>query len=172
MPASWNWTGPGYLEGNPVVGAAGELYVVLRANSLPMANIAITLRVSADYRTLSFERWMPFPGGMSKFDVRRDPVSGKWLSLSNNVTVDWCPSARNVLTLTVSADLAHWTPVKVLLSDDTGFEFQDSVRYSGCDKKRRRRRIKREREREREREKTRTKGTRGKERNEKHRRGK
>ena len=67
---SQEWTAPGYLEGNPVVTATGQVYNLLRVNSLPYANVACLLKLSGPGGNLSFSELIPFPGGMSKFDIK------------------------------------------------------------------------------------------------------
>ena len=62
---------------------------------------------------------------------RYDRVTGYYWTLSNNVSVDYCPSARNLLTVSYSKDLRTWSSPHVLLEDDTGFSSMDSMRYSG-----------------------------------------
>lgn len=78
-----------------------------------------------------FDRVIDFPGGQTKFTVRRDAATGTYFSLTNNVTDLSCPSMRDVLTLVTSPDLFTWTIKATLLHDDTGFQPVDAHRYSG-----------------------------------------
>ena len=91
--------------------------------------------------------FIPFPGAKAKFTLRRDPVSGAYLTLANVVPdPDWLFSRwddsqteglrkhlrqRNVLALCTSADLYRWRVVKTLLQDDSGLAPEDSVRLTG-----------------------------------------
>jgi len=77
-----------------------------------------------------------FPGGMTKFTIRRldgiGPGGGPlYVTLSNNVTDLQCPSMRDVLTLSTSTDLIHWELHGVILHDDTGLRAEDAHRYAG-----------------------------------------
>ena len=78
----------GYLEGNMVEGPDGTVYNVLRVNNKPAAlgNYALALRYVPASNTLEFDRLFHFPGGHSKFTIRRDPLSGLYLSFTSNNT--------------------------------------------------------------------------------------
>jgi hypothetical protein len=93
VPAAWGAPGVrstwGWLEGGAVDdgGGGGGVAVLLRVNSAPAANKAALLRLAAPNATPVFETWVdPFPGGMSKFTVRRDNASGLFVALANNVS--------------------------------------------------------------------------------------
>lgn len=58
-----------------MVGPDGRVFDMLRVNSLPMANVAALLAFDEEEGVLQFEQLVVFPGGMSKFDVRFDPVT-------------------------------------------------------------------------------------------------
>ena len=114
IPPSW---GPvlqpiqPWVEGNAVQGPDGSIYNLLRlengwSKSRPVANKAILLRAPHPTKRQEFVGIYDMPGGSSKFTVRRDPASRRYIALTNNVTnVTACPSARNVLVLVSSADL-------------------------------------------------------------------
>ena len=72
-----------------------------------------------------------FPGGMSKFSIRRDPKTQTYFTLANNNTDPTYPNQRNVLSLYVSTDLLNWRHLKTLLTDDTGLNHEDSIRLTG-----------------------------------------
>ena len=83
-----NWSRPrqivsdfGWLEGNavqPVDGRGSGVNILLRVNSLPSANKAALVRLASPDAAPVFERFIEyFPGGMSKFTVRRD-LSTQW----------------------------------------------------------------------------------------------
>jgi len=136
LPASWGpLSNPGYLEGNAVEGPAGEIFNVLRLNSMPVGgNKAVLLQYDPLANDLRFRRVLDLPGGHTKFVIRRDPETKLYLTLSNNNTVVGDPSffdQRNILTLCTSPDLVNWTIIGTLLADDTGFPPEDSVRFTG-----------------------------------------
>jgi len=79
---------------------------------------------------LAFRKVIPFPGNHSKFEIHRDPVTGKYLSLVSYLCEEH-PDGRNWLALIASDDLIHWekvldvwdyrdTPIK-----DIGFQYID-----------------------------------------------
>ena len=82
----------GWLEGgavDPGDGGASGIRVLLRVNSLPAANKAALVSLAAPGATPVFEQFIdPFPGGMTKFSVRRDAASGLFVSLTNNISDD------------------------------------------------------------------------------------
>lgn len=134
VPTEWGpLEAPGFLEGNVVVAPDGELLNILRCNSCPGVDKAVVLRLSWDGGLLrqSFARFIDFPGGMTKFTIRRDPVSGLYLTLSNNNTDPRAANQRNVLSLHCSPDLMTWQRCLTLLEDDQGLPWQESVRYTG-----------------------------------------
>ena len=144
-PGSWRPpTDLGWLEGNVVEAPDGELWNILRVHSDPEVDEAAVVRVEDDGKRVSFDPatgFTDFPGGMSKFSIRRDPKTGLYLTLTNNNTNpnrpwrkhDLYSSAwqRNVLSLYASEDLAHWRHIETLLEDDSGLSVEDSLRYTG-----------------------------------------
>lgn len=135
IPVDWEKPGgPGWLEGNLVASAQGELWNILRLQSAPMVNKAARVRVTEEGQCVSFdpgEGFLDFPGGMSKFTLRQDPVTGQYLALSNPVTQPGAVSQRNILALCVSTDLCQWTVRVHLLEDDSGLSPEDSCRLTG-----------------------------------------
>jgi hypothetical protein len=134
VPAEWGpLDGPGYLEGNVVLTPEGELWNILRCHTAPVVGRAAVLRIAweGDRLTQSFMRFVDFPGGMSKFTIRRDPVSGQYLTLSNNNTDPRCANQRNVLSLHSSPDLVRWDHCLTLLEDDQDLPWEQSVRCTG-----------------------------------------
>jgi hypothetical protein len=125
---------PGWLEGNVVEAPDGEIWNILRFNSAPLVDRAAMVRVHDEGRRISFDPaagYIDFPGGMTKFTLRRDPDTGLYLTLSNNNTDPAYPSQRNVLSLHASEDLLHWYHVRTLLEDDSDLSWEDSVRLTG-----------------------------------------
>ena len=58
---------------------------------------------------------MAFPGNNSKFDVLRDPQTGKYYTIFNRIFDPTLIHARTVLSLAVSDDLQSWTVLTDLL---------------------------------------------------------
>lgn len=136
----------GCLEGNAVVGPDGSVFDMLRyqitsvfADKRKRGSVthgkALLLRIDQQNpeAPLQFERFVDLNGGMSKFVVKRDPVTGKYVSLVNEVLDDTTPAQRNVLTLAVSDDLVQWRLVRRIIdgsaysTDEVGFQYVDFV---------------------------------------------
>ena len=58
-----------------------------------------------------FDSIVDLPGGHTKFVVRRDPVTGYYITLSNPNTDLKYTDQRNILALCFSRDLRNWTQV-------------------------------------------------------------
>ncbi len=129
--APTGWDAPGWLEGNVVEAPNGELWNILRVNSTPAVDYAAILNVEDEGRTVAFREFIRFPGGMSKFTIRRDPVTGLYLTLTNNNTDPAWPNQRNVLSLYASEDLLHWTHARTLLEDDDALACEESMQLTG-----------------------------------------
>lgn len=134
-PASWgNCPCPGWLEGNVVETPQGEIWNILRLHSDPAVDKAAIVKVHDQGRRMTFDPatgFIAFPGGMTKFTIRRDPIAGLYLTLSNNNTDPKRPGQRNVLSLHASEDLLHWQHKKTLLEDDSPLSHEDSIRLTG-----------------------------------------
>lgn len=125
---------PGWLEGNVVITPEGNLCNILRFNSRPAIDKATMLTIHDNGKKISFDPqtgFIDFPGGMTKFSIRRDPKTQLYLSLVNNNTDPEQPAQRNILSLYASKDLRNWHPVKQLLEDDSGLTHEDSIRLTG-----------------------------------------
>lgn len=135
VPTEWGrLERPGWLEGNIVARPDGRLVNILRFNSTPLVDRAAQIAVEDNGARISFDPasgFLDFPGGMSKFTIRRDPVSGLYLTLSNNNTDPTRPTQRNVLSLHASRDLRVWRHVRTLMRDDLAHSWVDSVRLTG-----------------------------------------
>jgi hypothetical protein len=134
IPAGWGeLANPGWLEGNVVVTPDGELWDILRVNSNPLINRAAIVKISPDGRQLSFDPadFIDFPGGITKFTIRRDPVSGLYLSLVNDHADPNWPRQRNILALAASENLRDWRLVNTLMKDESGLSYEDSIRLTG-----------------------------------------
>ena len=133
-PEQWKCKAPGWLEGNMVEAPNGEIWNILRFHSDPVVDKAAIVKVSRDGTTVTFDPetgFIDFPGGASKFTIRRDPVTKKYISLVNNNTDPQRFRQRNVLSLSVSDDLIHWNVVKTLLEDDQDLTWERSVALTG-----------------------------------------
>ncbi|MCU6794329.1 fibronectin type III domain-containing protein [Paenibacillus sp. WQ 127069] len=118
LPYNNEWPGvieggrPSLLEGNIVIAPGGRLVNLLRYNTgkgNPDYGRAIILNVNTIHpdADLTFGSVIDFHGNMSKFTVHYDPVSGRYWSLVNRVTLPNV-SQRNILSLVSSADLESW----------------------------------------------------------------
>lgn len=108
----------GWLEGNIVIGRNGKLYNILRVNSVPLANKVAVLEIFPEYMKIDYlekNGFIDFPGGMSKFTIRYDSVSKRYITLSNLVINRKNPWQRNLLVLASSENLFEWFVHLVLL---------------------------------------------------------
>ncbi|MEM7734290.1 MAG: sialidase family protein [Deinococcota bacterium] len=134
VPADWgSLENPGWLEGNVVETPSGELWDILRFNSKPLVDKAAIVEIHDEGKRVSFKDngLINFPGGMSKFSIRRDPETHIYLTLTNNNTDPSWTNQRNVLSLYASDDLLSWRHVKTLLEDESGLSYDDSMRLTG-----------------------------------------
>jgi hypothetical protein len=136
VPADWGkLNNPGWLEGNCVEAPDGEIWNILRFNSDPLSDKAAIVTVHDQGREVRFDAqhgFIDFPGGMTKFTIRRDPSSGRYLTLSNpNTNPSTGAYQRNVLALCASQDLRTWHSCTTLLADDTGLSEDESRRLTG-----------------------------------------
>ena len=142
FPEGSTCTDAGMCEANAVIGPDGGIYVMARFNSAPTIELAAVLKL-VDDKTLEFDRIIDFPGGMTKFNVRYDEVSGKWIALSNpNIQPDYVLQ-RTVLSLLVSDDMYNWRVAETLivppwlenwelLTKNIGFQYPDFI-FDGDD---------------------------------------
>lgn len=101
VPASaWTNVSGGYTISNPVFGwlegnavepedaSDPGVYVLLRVSAGPTAGVAALLYVANATATPQFRSWVDFPGGQTKFTVRRDATTGVYLTLANALPAD------------------------------------------------------------------------------------
>lgn len=123
----------GWLEGNAVVTPDGDLVNMLRVHN---ASLAAMVRVGPEGRELSFDperNFVPFPGGATKFTIRRDPESGRYWTLANPVLERHAGSSpastRNAVVLMSSKGLRRWRPRSVVVyhpdTEKHGFQYPD-----------------------------------------------
>lgn len=130
-PTTWGQVeNPGWLEGNMVTTPTSELWNILRFNSKPLVDKVAIVKVYDEGQRISFDPttgFIDFPGGMTKFTIRRDAATGLYLTLSNNNTDPTNARQRNILSLYKSADLMHWKHVQTLIEDDSDLAHQVSI---------------------------------------------
>lgn len=134
IPTEWGeLQNPGWLEGNVVVTPEGGLYNILRFNSNPLINKAAIVKIHDEGQRISFDSadFIDFPGGITKFSIRRDPVTGLYLSLVNDHNDPNWPRQRNILALAASENLRDWRLLKTLMRDESGLSYEDSIRLTG-----------------------------------------
>ena len=122
----------GWLEGSIVPAPDGSLANIIRMH-LQKTGKAGYLTLSADGRDLSIDyrnAIIDFLGSNSNFTIRRDPVSGLYLTLSNEIIGQY-ETIRNYLILAASRDLRTWRNVMPVMTDDTGFEPEQSKLFTG-----------------------------------------
>ena len=126
-----------------MVAPDGSIQAIYGVTAVPSYAYAAVFSCSADGTTMRYDAAdagsiIPFPGGNSKFNIRYDEISGKYLALVSRNTDDRNWFQRNVLSLLVSEDLVHWEPVGNLLTDPTvmndyvgttrhGFQYVDFI---------------------------------------------
>lgn len=135
VPAEWDEVPvPGWLEGNVLEAPNGDLWNILRVNSKPVVDKAAIVKIHDLGQQITFDPssdFIDFPGGMSKFVIRRDPETGLYLTLTNNNTDPAFPNQRNVLSLFASEDLRVWQHRLTLLKDNLSHSYTDSMRLTG-----------------------------------------
>jgi len=125
-----------WLEGNVVVTPEDRIVDVLRVHEPIEGSTAAVVDIAEDGRSLSFDPstgFIRFPGGCTKFTIRRDPVSKKYWSLTNYVHEDDkngnAERTRNTLALICSPDLKEWSVQSILLHhgdvEKVGFQYVD-----------------------------------------------
>ena len=114
IPSEINCPDPGMLEANAVIGPDGKVWIIARFNSAPSVDYAAVLKLESDTK-LVFDRIIRFPGGMTKFNIRYDESTGKYIALANpNIHRDY-PLQRICLSMLVSDDLYNWEIAETLL---------------------------------------------------------
>jgi hypothetical protein len=107
------------LRVNAEIDATTEFALPAPAAGIPRYEVAARIDISADGKTARFDPTHGFfrlPGSQSKFTIRFDPVSRRYWSLVNKITLPhedrdqrFDPAAqRNVVVLVSSADLREW----------------------------------------------------------------
>lgn len=135
QPKDWVTNDTIWIEGNVVVDRDGNLFNVMRLETKPLTDKAAILSLSPDGKTLTFDPetgFIDFPGGMSLFNIKYDPVTDCYISLVNNVTDKTIPTQRNVLSLSYSKDMRNWKIAETVLIDNfSGHSWAKSVDLIG-----------------------------------------
>ncbi len=110
----------GFLEGNAVVSPSGDLCNFLRYSTdkgTPNHGFAGVLKGTAEdpKKQLTFHKFVPFPGNLSKFDIRKDEKTGMYFAIVSRIYDGNNVRARNLLSLITSPDLEEWTVLCDLL---------------------------------------------------------
>lgn len=156
IPAAWGTLKEaGWREGNVMADPDGQLWNILafEANAFG-GEQAARLKILDDGARLEFDPttgFFGFPGAVAKFTIRRDPETGYYFSIVNNLAdldllkaMAAAPGGpntrqhqrypmrqRSVASLTVSKDLWNWSVVKPLLQTDSGLTVEDAIRLTG-----------------------------------------
>lgn len=132
-----------WLEGNAVIAPDNKVVNILRVDYNPQGGVAAIVRVSDDGRTATFDPdrdIVKFPGGATKFTIRRDAMTNLYWTLSN-YTPEFhrdtpAASTRNTLALASSPDLRNWTVRSIVLyhpdAKNHAFQYVDWL-FEGSD---------------------------------------
>ena len=157
---NWNWAKPlempdpnnapfdkgGWLEPNAVIAPNGDVLLVTRVDS-DEGELGAIAKVNMKTKTIEFEDRFPAQpgetgflripgGGCGMFYIKYDPVSKRYLMLSNprlggSVLLWGIKRIRNSLVLFESKDLYHWSWVKSLIKDNLYQDWKTSAVKTG-----------------------------------------
>ncbi|MBE6973870.1 MAG: hypothetical protein E7436_00040 [Ruminococcaceae bacterium] len=117
------------IEGNPVLGPDGRIYVLSRSNTADTAYLTVLNEAGTALEAVGY---LSMDGGSHKFTVRYDEKTGKYLSISNYTGGDPAiKQQRLYLVLLSSDDLVHWTLEEILLSDRQVLDWYTAVYQNG-----------------------------------------
>ena len=156
VPKEWGRTlKPGWREGNVVADPDGQLWDIMTFEAGPLEKeYSARIKITDDGKTITFDPskdYFELPGCKAKLTIRRDPVSGEYLTIGNaldNIDIlrrwavdgddsftrfhkDHSMRQRNKVFVLASKDLWNWRRVKLLLQDESGLKPEDSIRLSG-----------------------------------------
>ena len=145
-PENWHFTAPvkydpdwegvapdgikGNIEGTLVVAPDGKLYNYMRDQTQAEKKILVFSVPADPDAPIEYSHPVDFEGNLSKFMIKYDEVSRKYLSIISR-RLDDPVTARNLLSLVASSDLEHWETVTDLIDrryDDpkmVGFQYVD-----------------------------------------------
>ena len=141
-----NWAGlphgpsTGNIEGCLTVAPDGKLYNIMRYDMRHLdPNYGLVIRYLVDTEhpeaPLTFDTAIPFPANHSKFEIKKDQVTGIYYTICNRITCSEDSNKRTLLSLMRSTDTLHWELVCDLMDyrkedpDGTqiGFQYVDFV---------------------------------------------
>ena len=123
-------------EGTLVEGPNGNLKMLYRLFNDRVGGRAAMFNIEVDkegYLHQSFERYIDFPGGATKFVILKSEITKSYLSLVNDVqgykNSDDAAGTRNRLSLIESNDLIHWRIRENIIDHpdkfSSGFQYVD-----------------------------------------------
>lgn len=149
-PANWHFTHPvkynsswpgiakgestGNIEGTLVVAPDGKFYNIMRYDTTktePQYGLVLAYEVNAGDpdAPLTYSHAIKLPGNLSKFMIKRDPVSQNYYTIINRITGPVGYSQRKLLSLMVSKDLEDWKLVTDIYNFKhkpiAGFQYTD-----------------------------------------------
>jgi hypothetical protein len=123
-----------WREGSLVVTPDDELWSMMCVKGRPQVEKTAIVKVHDEGRRVSFDSQsglIDFPGGMTKFIIRRDESTGTyWTLASPNINPE-IVNQRNVLALYDSTDLLTWRRRATLLEDDSDLSAEGSAAVTG-----------------------------------------
>ena len=132
--SNWNGAAPdgqkGNIEGTLAVAPDGKLYNIMRYQTQVEKKILAFAVEDDPDAPLTYSHAINFDGNLSKFMIKKDETSGKYLSIISR-RLDEPKTVRNLLSLVSSSDLLHWETVCDLIDrrhDDpqmVGFQYVD-----------------------------------------------
>lgn len=147
-PESWSFTPPvkynpnwegvapdgghGNIEGTLTIAPDGKLYNYMRYQTDSEKKILVYSVPEDPDAPIEYSHAVSFPGNLSKFMIKKDAISGKYLAIiSRRADNSTAPRARNLLALVASDDLTNWNLVCDLIdrtNEDpamVGFQYID-----------------------------------------------
>lgn len=152
VPENWSFTPPldydpnwpgvakgesaGCIEGTLVVFPDGDLYNVMRydcGRCEPSYGLVLAYKVNADDpdASIEYDHAIKFPANHSKFQIKKDDVTGKYLSICSRITSHELRGARTLVSLMKSDDCENWEVVCDLIDrrdcdpQAVGFQYMD-----------------------------------------------
>ena len=123
-----------WREGCLVVAPDGEIWSMMCVKGRPQIGKAAIVKVDPGGRRVSFDPetgLIDFPGGMTRFVIRKDEQTGTYWTLVNPNINPAFINQRNVLALYESDDLLNWDHRANLLEDDSDLSPEESAEFTG-----------------------------------------
>lgn len=118
------------IEGTVAQAPSGNLYDIMRFGNDKGKALAYRVNLENPEAPLEYSHLVDLPANLSKFTVKRDPVSNKYVAIASRL-LDTAVAARNLLSLFVSDDLVSFKCVLDLIDrreedkEKTGFQYVD-----------------------------------------------